>query len=71
MPSPADVPVDVHSAAAEEAYDLASPASTSSRSRLPAWWTTARGTLIGRLLNASKAVSDDQYEAAQPASKGD
>jgi bifunctional enzyme CysN/CysC len=64
-------PVDVHSAAAEQAHDIAVARKDILRIATAGSVDDGKSTLIGRLLFDSKAVFEDQYEAVSRASKGD
>jgi len=63
-------PVDVHSAAAEQAHDLAVARKDIIRIATAGSVDDGKSTLIGRLLFDSKAVFEDQYEAVERASVG-
>ncbi|MGY1605225.1 sulfate adenylyltransferase subunit 1 [Geodermatophilus sp. SYSU D00815] len=63
-------PVDVHSAAAEQAHDLAVARRDILRIATAGSVDDGKSTLIGRLLYDSKAVFEDQYEAVERASAG-
>ncbi|HEU5001612.1 MAG TPA: sulfate adenylyltransferase subunit CysN [Actinomycetota bacterium] len=64
-------PVDVHSAAAEQAHDIAVARKDILRIATAGSVDDGKSTLIGRLLYDSKAIFEDQYEAVERASKGD
>jgi bifunctional enzyme CysN/CysC len=70
MASP-ETPVDVHSAAAEQAHDLAVARKDILRIATAGSVDDGKSTLIGRLLYDSKAVFEDQYAAIERASRGD
>ncbi|WP_222268427.1 sulfate adenylyltransferase subunit 1 [Modestobacter marinus] len=70
MASP-ETPVDVHSAAAEQAHDLAVARKDILRIATAGSVDDGKSTLIGRLLYDSKAVFEDQYAAIERASHGD
>jgi bifunctional enzyme CysN/CysC len=67
----ADAPVDVHSAAAEAAAEIANARKDILRIATAGSVDDGKSTLIGRLLYDSKAVFEDQYEAIERASRGD
>src|SRR3712207_9385178 len=64
-------PVDVHSAVAEHAVELATARKDILRIATAGSVDDGKSTLIGRLLYDSKAIFEDQYEAVARASKGD
>ncbi|MGY1691078.1 sulfate adenylyltransferase subunit 1 [Geodermatophilus sp. SYSU D01105] len=66
-----DQPVDVHSAVAEHAVELATARKDILRIATAGSVDDGKSTLIGRLLFDSKAIFEDQYEAVARASKGD
>lgn len=68
---PPGAPVDLHSAAAEQAHDIALARKDILRIATAGSVDDGKSTLIGRLLYDSKAVFEDQYEAVERASKGD
>jgi bifunctional enzyme CysN/CysC len=68
MPEPA---VDVHSAAAEQAAEVATARRDILRIATAGSVDDGKSTLIGRLLYDSKAVFEDQYAAIARASRGD
>ncbi|WP_369132990.1 sulfate adenylyltransferase subunit 1 [Modestobacter sp. I12A-02662] len=70
MASP-ETPVDVRSAAAEQAHDLAVARKDIIRIATAGSVDDGKSTLIGRLLFDSKAVFEDQYAAIERASRGD
>src|SRR5436305_12973571 len=63
--------VDLRSAAAEQAHDLAVTRKDILRIATAGSVDDGKSTLIGRLLYDSKAIFEDQYEAVERASKGD
>jgi bifunctional enzyme CysN/CysC len=63
-------PIDVHSAAAEQAHDIAVARKDILRIATAGSVDDGKSTLIGRLLFDSKAVFEDQYEAVERASAG-
>src|SRR5436305_9385348 len=63
--------VDLRSAAAEQAHELAVARKDILRIATAGSVDDGKSTLIGRLLYDSKAVFEDQYEAVERASKGD
>ena len=63
--------VDVHSAAAEQAAELATARRDIARIATAGSVDDGKSTLIGRLLFDSKAVFEDQYAAIERASRGD
>ena len=69
--TPVEEPVDLHSAAAEQAHDIAVARKDILRIATAGSVDDGKSTLIGRLLYDSKAVFEDQYEAVERASKGD
>src|SRR3954471_7533375 len=69
--SPVEEPVDLHSAAAEQAHDIAVARKDILRIATAGSVDDGKSTLIGRLLYDSKAVFENQYEAVERASKGD
>jgi sulfate adenylyltransferase subunit 1 len=71
MTTAADTPVDVHSAAAEAAAEIATARKDILRIATAGSVDDGKSTLIGRLLYDSKAVFEDQYAAIERASKGD
>jgi bifunctional enzyme CysN/CysC len=64
-------PVDVHSAAAEAAAEIAHARKDILRIATAGSVDDGKSTLIGRLLFDSKAVFEDQYAAIERASRGD
>jgi bifunctional enzyme CysN/CysC len=62
--------IDVHSAAAEQAHDIAVARKDILRIATAGSVDDGKSTLIGRLLYDSKAVFEDQYEAVERASAG-
>src|SRR4051794_20604959 len=64
-------PIDVHSAAAEAAAEIAHARKDILRIATAGSVDDGKSTLIGRLLYDSKAVFEDQYEAIERASRGD
>ncbi|MCZ2823478.1 MULTISPECIES: sulfate adenylyltransferase subunit 1 [unclassified Modestobacter] len=67
----ADAPIDVHSAAAEAAAEIAHARKDILRIATAGSVDDGKSTLIGRLLYDSKAVFEDQYAAIARASRGD
>ncbi|CCG05359.1 sulfate adenylyltransferase subunit 1 [Blastococcus saxobsidens] len=63
-------PVDLHSAAAEQAHEIAVARKDILRIATAGSVDDGKSTLIGRLLYDSKAVFEDQYEAVERASAG-
>ena len=63
-------PIDVHSAAAEQAHDIAVARKDILRIATAGSVDDGKSTLIGRLLFDSKAVFEDQYEAVERARAG-
>ncbi|MGY1669625.1 sulfate adenylyltransferase subunit 1 [Geodermatophilus sp. SYSU D00710] len=63
--------VDVHSAAAEQAAEIATARRDILRIATAGSVDDGKSTLIGRLLFDSKAVFEDQYAAIERASRGD
>ncbi|MGY1698957.1 sulfate adenylyltransferase subunit 1 [Geodermatophilus sp. SYSU D00766] len=63
--------VDVHSAAAEQAAEIATARRDILRIATAGSVDDGKSTLIGRLLYDSKAVFEDQYAAIERASRGD
>jgi bifunctional enzyme CysN/CysC len=64
-------PIDVHSAAAEAAAEIAHARKDILRIATAGSVDDGKSTLIGRLLFDSKAVFEDQYAAIERASRGD
>ncbi|MGY1630092.1 sulfate adenylyltransferase subunit 1 [Geodermatophilus sp. SYSU D01186] len=71
VPLDADGAVDLHSAVAEHAVELATARKDILRIATAGSVDDGKSTLIGRLLFDSKAIFEDQYEAVARASKGD
>jgi bifunctional enzyme CysN/CysC len=69
--SAADAPIDVHSAVAEAASEIAHARKDILRIATAGSVDDGKSTLIGRLLYDSKAVFEDQYAAIERASRGD
>ena len=69
--TPVQAPVDVHSAAAAQAHDIALARKDILRIATAGSVDDGKSTLIGRLLYDSKAVFEDQYAAIERASRGD
>ncbi|MCZ2821875.1 GTP-binding protein [Modestobacter sp. VKM Ac-2977] len=67
----AEAPIDVHSAAAEAAAEIAHARKDILRIATAGSVDDGKSTLIGRLLYDSKAVFEDQYAAIERASRGD
>jgi bifunctional enzyme CysN/CysC len=67
---PVEDAVDIHSAAAEQAHDIAVARKDILRIATAGSVDDGKSTLIGRLLYDSKAVFEDQYEAVERASAG-
>jgi small GTP-binding protein len=67
----ADTPIDVHSAVAEAAAEIAHARKDMLRIATAGSVDDGKSTLIGRLLYDSKAVFEDQYAAIERASRGD
>jgi bifunctional enzyme CysN/CysC len=70
-PLDAEGAVDLHSAVAEHAVELATARKDILRIATAGSVDDGKSTLIGRLLYDSKAIFEDQYEAVARASKGD
>ena len=68
--TPVEDPVDLRSAAAAEAAELAAARKDILRIATAGSVDDGKSTLIGRLLYDSKAVFEDQYEAVERASAG-
>jgi bifunctional enzyme CysN/CysC len=68
--TPVEDPVDIRSAAAAEAAELAAARKDILRIATAGSVDDGKSTLIGRLLYDSKAVFEDQYEAVERASAG-
>src|SRR5689334_4650776 len=69
--APVEDAVDITSAAAAQAAELATARKDILRIATAGSVDDGKSTLIGRLLYDSKAIFEDQYEAVERASKGD